>query len=418
MRRGSVQRAARGPARVRSRREGIVPGHMIEAKAFYRRIEALLERAEGDNARVLLEHLLPEFIAAMGAPLGVVSAQIYERRAGGLSLRAEYGAPTPDLSGELLRRLREDGGPGRIADLPWAGDSAAGPIGLFALAEESGNLVALRFAADGGGAGDPTAEQMLSVLSPLGYSIAQRLRRRELEDLIEQARAIQLSLLPERPPAFGDFDLAAASLPAQQVGGDFYDFLPLDPETLAITIADASGHGLPAALQARDVATGLRMGVERDFKIPRMVERLNRVIHHSGLVSRFISLVFGELEINGNFFYINAGHPPPLLLSDQGMLELTVGGLIVGPTPDAAYKLGFAHVDRGAALALYTDGVLEHAAPSGEMFGAERLAAWLTDWREGPGERAVPDLLDRLRAFSGQSTFEDDVTITYVRRPR
>ena len=89
------------------------------------------------------------------------------------------------------------------------------------------------------------------------------------------------------------------SLPARVVGGDLYDFLPLDADTLAVTIADAAGHGLPAALQARDVVTGLRIGVERDLKIPRTVEKLNRVIHRSGLVSRFVSLVFGTSSRTG-----------------------------------------------------------------------------------------------------------------------
>ena len=174
----------------------------MEPKAFYRRIEALLERADGDSARVLLGRLLPDLIGSMGAALGIDAAQIYERRAGAIALLQRFGVETPDLSAEIARRLRQEAGPGHITDLPWAGGTAAGPAGLFALAEEGGNLVALRFAAAPGGAADPTTEQMLSVVSPLAYAIAQRLRRRELEDLIEQARAIQVSLLPERPPAF------------------------------------------------------------------------------------------------------------------------------------------------------------------------------------------------------------------------
>jgi sigma-B regulation protein RsbU (phosphoserine phosphatase) len=259
---------------------------------------------------------------------------------------------------------------------------------------------------------------MLAVVSPLHYAVAQHLSERELNDLLEQARAIQTSLLPPGEPGFAGFDIAAASLPACVVGGDLYDFLPLDEDTLAITIADASGHGLPAALQARDVVTGLRMGVERDLKIPRTVEKLNRVIHRSGLVSRFVSLVFGELESNGNFSYINAGHPPPLLLDDRGVHELSVGGMILGPDPMAAYKLGFTHVDRGAALVLFTDGVIEHGTAEGEAFGAERVTRWLTDWREGPAVKAVADLTARLKVFGDGAPLEDDITIVYVRRPR
>ncbi len=159
------------------------------------------------------------------------------------------------------------------------------------------------------------------------------------------------------------------------------------------------------------------MGVERDLKITRTIEKLNRVIHRSGLVTRFVSMVFGELESNGNFSYINAGHPPPLLLDDHGIHELSVGGMILGPNPLAVYKLGFSHVDRGAALVMYTDGVIEHRNDRGEMFGVSEVARWLTDHRLSAAEPAVADLVDRLRAFSA-GRFEDDVTIVYLRRPK
>jgi len=185
-----------------------------------------------------------------------------------------------------------------------------------------------------------------------------------------------------------------------------------------LAVADASGHGLPAALQARDVATGLRMGIERDLKITRTIEKLNHVIYRSRLASHFVSLVFGELEINGSFAYINAGHPPPLLLDGRGVHELSVGGMILGPNPEARYKLGFAHLDRGAALVLYSDGVIERGAETAAPFDAASLAAWLRDWHEGPAQAAVDDLIARLRAAGEGGPFEDDVTVLLVRRPR
>jgi sigma-B regulation protein RsbU (phosphoserine phosphatase) len=147
-----------------------------------------------------------------------------------------------------------------------------------------------------------------------------------------------------------------------------------------------------------------------------MVERLNRVIHQSGLTSRFISLFFGELERNGNLSYINAGHPPPLLLDTRGIRELTVGGMLLGPDPGATYKLGFVHVDRGASLVAYTDGVIEREDASGTIFGLERLGEWLRSAAEMPSEDAVADLVAKLQAYGGGTPFEDDVTIVMVRR--
>src|SRR4029434_4486679 len=97
--------------------------------------------------------------------------------------------------------------------------------------------------------------------------------------------------------------------PAELCVGDSRAFIPLSARRLGIAIADASGHGLPAALQVRDVYTGLRMAVERGFKIVRTVERLNRIIHESRLTTRFVSLFYGEIEDDGNMMYVNAGHP-------------------------------------------------------------------------------------------------------------
>jgi hypothetical protein len=392
--------------------------HLLGPKSLYRRIESLLERMPGvGSPRSFAKRLLPGLIEEFSPAPGVVAAQLYERGRNGWALEQHHGQEAAELSSWLDRWLIGDDA-SAIAELPWAGVHEGKWIALAALGVEGARVIALHFGPADANAAVPMQTQLMALISPLHHAASHHLRRRELEDLIEQARAIQLSLLPAAAPKFGDFDIAAFSVPARIVGGDFYDFLPLDGDTLALTIADASGHGLPAALQARDVATGLRMGVERDFKITRTVEKLNRVIHRSGLVSRFISMVFGELETNGNLAYINAGHPPPLLLDDDGVHELGVGGMILGPTTDATYKLGFAHVDRGASLVLYTDGVIECGTERGDAFGAERLTTWLRDWRQGPAERAVDDLIERLRLAANANTFEDDVTVVFIRRPR
>ena len=339
------------------------------------------------------------------------AAHLYGRRDGTYALTGRWGSPAADIAAELRERIIHGGAP---LEFPWTGLTAAGDVALLEMDDDAAWIAALFFTRpDGSGASDTTGQ--LGVLSSLQYAVRQHRQRHELENLVEQARAIQTSLLPAGPVTFAGYDLAAVSLPAQRVGGDVYDLIELDPETLAIAVADASGHGLAAALQARDVITGLRMGVERDLKITRTIEKLNRVIHRSGLVTRFVSMVFGELESNGNFAYINAGHPPPLLADEHGIHALSVGGMLLGPNPHATYKLGFAHVDRGAALVMYTDGVIEHRSESGEMFGVAGVRRWLTDCRGTRAEPALAELIDRLREFA-PGRFEDDVTVVYVRR--
>ena len=386
---------------------------MIELKTFYRR----MEHAFGDGGRRsspqrFAARWLPHLLEDLGSAFGMHGAQLYVRGHGSFSLAGSWGDPCPAIAAELDERLMK----GRAAiEFPWTGVSAAGDLALLEMDEDAALVAALFFTRLESGS-SVEAPEHLGILSSLQYAVRQQRQRHKLENLVEQARVIQTSLLPAGPIVFGDYDIAAISLPAHRVGGDVYDVLELDAETLAIAVADASGHGLPAALQARDVITGLRMGVERDLKITRTIEKLNRVIHRSGLVTRFVSMVFGEIETNGNFSYINAGHPPPLLVDDHGIHELSVGGMILGPNPLAAYKLGFAHVDRGAALVMYTDGVIEHRNDRGEMFGVSEVARWLTDQRSAAAAQAVADLLDRLRAFA-PGRFEDDVTVVYLRRP-
>lgn len=389
---------------------------MIESKSFYRRIEqAFAGIGRADTRERFALELAPRVLEHLGGALGVIAAHVYERRGAGFALIQRFGESRPDLSGEFTRRFADKGEEG-IPELPWVGETSAGRVGLVAIGGADGPLLALLSASPGDLRALPSRTEFLSAANSLLYAVRQHLERRELEDLFEQARAIQLSLLPPGRPDFAGYDIFAASIPAQSVGGDLYDFLAVDPDTLGLAVADASGHGLPAALQARDVATGLRMGVERDLKITRMVEKLNRVIHQSGLASRFISLVFGELERNGNFAYINAGHPPPLLLDERGIRELTVGGMILGPDPAASYKLGFTHIDRGATLALYTDGVIERGTETGEPFGIEGLRAWIQTWAQGPADEAIADLLRRLAEHRPGQPFEDDVTAVFVRR--
>src|SRR5262249_10438728 len=157
----------------------------------------------------------------------------YERRGSRIGSAKTWGEPREDLHEELARRLhaREDSG---IRELPWVGETANGRTGLFAVGALDGPLVAVFPAEAAGDHAWPTHAELLSALNSIVYAIRQRLERGRLEDLFEQARTIQLSLLPEERRAFAGYDVFATSTPAQSVGGDLYDFIDVDPETLAL----------------------------------------------------------------------------------------------------------------------------------------------------------------------------------------
>ena len=141
-------------------------------------------------------------------------------------------------------------------------------------------------------------EDLLATLNIVRLAINQKLREERMQQILQESRRIQESILPRRIPTYGDFDLAARTVPAEIVGGDFYDFIALTDSVFYVVVADATGHGLPAALQVRDIYTGLRMGLSREFKLSRTLERLNQIIHRSRLATKFVSLFLADLTVS------------------------------------------------------------------------------------------------------------------------
>jgi sigma-B regulation protein RsbU (phosphoserine phosphatase) len=234
---------------------------------------------------------------------------------------------------------------------------------------------------------------------------------------VAQAREIQLSLLPKVSPSFGDYDVWSRSTPAEEVGGDLYDYLDVSDRILGIAVADSAGHGLPAALQARDAIIGLRMGIEENLRLTATIEKLNSVVSRSTLAARFISLFYGELERDGTLVYTNAGHPPPLVLRDGLFEELKCGGLILGPDPTARYRRGYTTIAQGTVFLAYTDGITEAAGKDGEMFGVERLKELMASRRWDRAKDLVDAIFEAVDSFSKDRMPDDDQTVTVVLRP-
>jgi hypothetical protein len=244
-------------------------------------------------------------------------------------------------------------------------------------------------------------------------------RHRDLTAAMAQAREVQTSLLLAAPPEFPGYEIAFGARPAALVGGDVYDFVRVPGGTLGVAVGDAAGHGLGAALQARDVIVGLRMGVEESLKIFRTMEKLASVVRrNSPASSRFISLFYAELHRNGHLIYVNAGHPPPLVLrAAGGVSTLEASGPVMGlDIVPAVYAPSFDALGRGDLAVLYTDGILEAVDRHDREFGRDRLVGAL---RERNNESA-PDLVTRvfatLDSFTEGAPQSDDQTLVLVRR--
>ncbi|HVS65065.1 MAG TPA: PP2C family protein-serine/threonine phosphatase [Thermoanaerobaculia bacterium] len=400
------------------------------------RVLATIEAAEDDAPTV--QRMADALTLSLGAELGVTGGRIYVREGEQYRLWTVFGDSPETARGivvprsyDPLRRVLAEGTVFVEEDHPAldrALEERLGTRGFAAIEVGDGEFV-LAFDLHP----ERRREQALFGLGLLRHGIDQRIRRERFEDVLRQARRIHSSILPQQMPRFGDFEISARSVPLDRVGGDFYDFLPHADTILGLAIADVSGHGLPAALQVRDIYTGLRMGTAREYKIVRTVERLNQIIHLSRGTGRFVSMVYGELEIDGTFIYVNAGHPAPFHLSAKGgVRRLERGGAVLGPLPNAAYTRGYLTLEPGDLLVLFTDGVIEtHRArgangtvaapvderwgPLGEEYGDERLIEVVRRHRQEGAEAIVDAIFADVAAFESGASPTDDRTAVVVK---
>ena len=395
----------------------------MQYKTLFRSLERTLSRIErSEDTPTTLEAIMRSLVDDFRDVLGISAARLYHRKGNTFALKSSYGAGPPLPAGF---RISASYKPVRITmerGYVFMGENDPGfdhrlerrlgvrHFAAIALGDNQDYLIGFTVRPD------VMPEQVRLSLNTVRHAVNLKLRQEVLASLIEQAKLIQLSLLPQGAPTFGDFDIAGASTPADEVGGDLYDFLPVSKRILGVAIGDSSGHGLPAALQARDVITGLRVAMREDYKIVRAIERLNSVISRGSPSARFISLFYGELEIDGHLVYTNAGHPPPLFLRDGHVRALRRGGIVLGPDPEAVYERGFVRFPPGAVLLLYTDGIAEARSPKGEEFGLQRLAELLLRHHKLPAAKLVSRVFSELGRFS-KRPLEDDRTVVVVRRP-
>jgi phosphoserine phosphatase RsbU/P len=397
----------------------------LEAKLLYRRLDRLFGAWERSRPQgELLQAFLEELFGALKDDLRLRAAFLYAERRDGFELIKKIGEAGGAVMEDLDRNLAPlaqifkhrvyifadpdaEGTPFRLEVLPRS--AAAGVL----VGKRPDRHIFFFLLSDGW-----IREELDFALNTVRAALTSRLIEERARDTFEEAAEIQQSLLLEEAPDFGGYQIACRSVPAEEVGGDFFDFISFDSDIMGLSVGDASGHGLPAALLVRDVVTGLRMGIEKDMKMGYAFAKLNSVIHRSNLSSRFVSVFYGELEANGNLLFVNAGHQPPLLFLKYQVIPLTTGGTVIGPLPEVKFKRGFVHVDRGAVLLLCTDGIVERRSPTGEFYGEERLRDLVQRLKgsQATAQEILDKIFEDVLAWGNQAPWEDDATVVVVRR--
>ena len=260
---------------------------------------------------------------------------------------------------------------------------------------------------------------LLSIGS-LGYLLAMELVDRVLvRDELEVARGVQRELMPRQTPPLPGWRFAHSYRTANEVGGDYYDFLPVEGGRLGVVIGDASGHGMAAGLVMAVAAAPLRTVIEIDPSPAAVARLLNRALYRAGQRRNFMTLFYGLLEPqSGRFDYVCAGHPYPLLVrSGGGVEELGSGALPLGVRPEIELRCATLDLGPGDRLVLYSDGLPEAMsgpAPGATAFGFERLRACAVE----PGEAQV--VHDRILAayarHVGSEPLGDDLSLVVLER--
>lgn len=235
---------------------------------------------------------------------------------------------------------------------------------------------------------------------------------------LEIAKGIQQSFLPDTAPKIAGVEIAAKNVPALEVGGDFYDFIPLGKDQWGLVIADVSGKGVPAALFMALSRTLIRASTLANADPSVAIGHANQLICEDSKTSMFVTLFYAILDSKAmTLNYVNAGHNPPLLLKDTSsdVVLLKAKGIALGVTDEVDLQSVRVDLRPGDVLVLYTDGVTEAINDREEEFGEERLLRVIRENRALPADAILEKILAAITSFAGERPQHDDITLMVLR---
>ncbi len=242
-----------------------------------------------------------------------------------------------------------------------------------------------------------------------------KMEQQRLQHELESAKIIQESFMPESLPNLANpqFSIAAKSLPAAMVGGDFYDFIEFDSNTLGVAVGDVTGKGVPAALYMARLVSDFRQHAQRS-RLPSVVfESLNRLLVERSRRGMFVTMQYGILNAeDGKFVYSNAGHIPYIRISNKLKIELLSGAKTIplGIAPELEFEQASVQLKKGDFVVSITDGIIEAKNRAGEEYSLNRTLDMLSK-SKGTAEEMVESLIADVQAFSEGTDQHDDLTV-------
>ena len=245
----------------------------------------------------------------------------------------------------------------------------------------------------------------------------QVVEKKRIEAQIEIARKVQLELLPDHDPQYENFEISAYIFPAEEVSGDYYDWVQIFDDQIGIVVADAVGKGIPAALLMSFLRASLRAGVQVGYAPHIALSKVSNLLWDSVEDHQFITAIYGILDTtNRTFVYSNAGHNPPLLMKPNGEYRFVeYGDTPLGMFLDARYHQHFIRFEPGQVMVAYTDGITEAANEKGEEYGEDRFAKSVLACIGLPAKEMIDYIRKGVADFTERKFLDDDGTLFIVK---
>jgi len=268
-------------------------------------------------------------------------------------------------------------------------------------------------------------QRLLSIIAAQSAQIIENARLlREEQELIKMqeelrlAFEIQTNLLPEKPPQVKGYDIYGKSIPAKEVGGDYFDFIEVNNKQLIFCLGDVSGKGMPAALLMANLQATIRGQTLLDPSTTRCLDHANKLLFHNTSPEKFATLFYGCLDFdNHQLSYSNAGHNYPYLFSDhQDPIQLKEGGVILGCMESSAFEEDKVPFGAGDVLLIYSDGITEAVNNQDQEFGEDRLSEVVKKNQQRSAKELIDTIINSVEQHTGDFPQSDDMTLLVIKR--
>jgi sigma-B regulation protein RsbU (phosphoserine phosphatase) len=224
--------------------------------------------------------------------------------------------------------------------------------------------------------------------------------------------------LPKASPDIPGYDIAGKNVPARVVGGDYFDFIPVDEDRICVCLGDVSGKGLPASLLMANLQATLRGQIHRDVVPNECIKRCNNMLFRSTNPEHFVTLFSGLLDANKHeMTFCNAGHNFPILLSEgKEPVRLETGGVVLGVMENYTFDQETVSLRAGDLLVIYSDGVTEAMDLNEGEFGEDKFYRMVEAHRDEPASALIEIIFDAVNEHTGDHPQSDDMTMVVVKR--